>query len=401
MATKSWHLPRDTVGRPAQSPPSSRASKPRRAPRLRPASFEDHEQIDRLGSRFGLKAKGYEEWSHLWLGNPTYRAVQDRWSIGWVLEDEHGRIVGSVGNIPVSYELEGRTILATSSHAWVAEPEYRSAALLLLDHLINQRGVDLFLTTTNSAASTPGVEAFQCRRVPVGIWDESAFWITHYRGFLGSYLAFRGYPLASLVRYPLSVVLFLRDQLRRRRDQLRQRARSAEEIDIQACPAFDSRFDDFWLELRRRNRHLLLAVRTREVLEWHYRYLMSSDGLWIGTVVEGSRILAYAVFDRSDRRGLKRIRLVDFQALDGTPALLLPLLTWALDKCRTEEIHVLEYFGRWLENGEILDAVAPYRRRLPAWIFVYRANDPELAEQLKGPRAWAPTLYDGDASLVR
>ena len=80
---------------------------------------------------------------------------------------------------------------------------------------------------------------------------------------------------------------------------------------------------------------------------------------------------------------------------------ILPLLSWALSKCRDEGIHVLEHFGRWLEKGEALDGIAPYRRKLPTWIFVYRANAPGLAERLADRRVWAPSLFDGDASLVQ
>jgi hypothetical protein len=385
------------VDRTADGVPSVKRGKKRpRGPKLRPANFEDYEQIDRLGSRYGLKAKSYEEWSNLWLGNPLYQQIQAGWDIGWVLEDEDHRIVGSVGNIPVSYQFEGRTILAASSHSWVAEPEYRSAALLLLDHLINQRGVDLFVTTTNSAASTPGVDAFQCTRVPVGVWDESAFWITGHRGFVESFLTLKNYPLAKPLSYPLSAAVFLKDLLARK-------AWGAGDVEVKACPAFDERFDDFWAELKTRSPHLLLAVRTREVLEWHYKSLLSSNRLWIATVSDGSRLVAYAVFDRSDKSaiGLKRVRMVDFQSLDGGTATLLPFLSWALKKCREEGVHVMEHFGRWLEKGGLLDGIAPYRRRLPTWIYVYRANDPRLAESLRDPRVWVPSLFDGDASLVR
>jgi len=376
---------------------SAKASKQlRRAPRFRPATLEDYDQIDRLGSRYGLKAKSYEEWSHLWLGNPVYREVRESWSIGWVLEDENGRILGSVGNIPVEHEFKGRRVLAASSHAWVVEPAYRSAGLLLLDQLINQRGVDLFITTTNSAASTPGVDTFQCIRVPTGVWNESAFWITRYRGFAESILALKAYPFAMPLSYPLAAAVYLKDQFTRK-------AWKTGDVEVQACPTFDERFDDFWIELKRRNPDLLLASRTRATLEWHYKFLLLNNRLWIAAVIDGTRLAAYAVFDRRDRTqlGLKRVRLVDYQSLDGGNLLLPPLLTWALRKCRAEGIHVLEYFGRWLEKGELLDLIAPYRRSLPTWIYLYRANDPELAVRLKDPRAWVPTLYDGDASLVQ
>lgn len=368
----------------------------RRDLRIRAASFKDYEEIARLESRYGLQAKNYEEWSHLWLGNPLYRELRAGWSIGWVLEDEDHRIVGSMENIPLLYEFEGRRILAASGRAWVAEPGYRSAALLLLENVINQPHVDLYINTTSSVASTPAVSALQCSRVPMGLWDQSAFWITDYRGFLNSFLALRKYPLAKPLSYPLSAAVLLKDRLMKR-------AFDQGDVEVKACSAFDERFDDFWAESQLSSPHLLRAVRTREVLEWHHKYMLLNNRLWIATVVDGPRVIAYAVFDRRDKRavGLKRVRCIDFQSVDGGNTLLLPLLSWALRKCRDERIHVLEYFGRWLEKGEPVDDVAPYRRRLSTWIYVYRASNPELAQSLRDRRVWDPTLFDGDASLLR
>src|SRR5437879_7936669 len=37
------------------------------------------------------------------------------------------------------------------------------------------------------------------------------------------------------------------------------------DVEVQACPDFDDRFDTFWEDLKKKNRHSLLAVRTREV----------------------------------------------------------------------------------------------------------------------------------------
>jgi len=149
-------------------PPEVRRKKPRHGPKLREAHFEDYDQIAGLESRFGLTAKPYEEWVHLWQGNPLYRKLEAHWPIGWVLEDEDGKIVGSMGNIPFLYELNGRRILVASGRSWVADIAYRSASLLLLDNLIKQRDVDLYLNNTASHNSVAAVTALECSRVPVG-----------------------------------------------------------------------------------------------------------------------------------------------------------------------------------------------------------------------------------------
>jgi hypothetical protein len=385
------------VGQTASSHPSAVTAPLRRqGPALRAARFADYEQIARLQSRYGLHIDTYEEWSHLWLANPTYREVQSAWSIGWVLEDEAGRIVGCVENIPLAYELGGTKVLAATGRAWAADPEYRSAALLLLDRVINQPAVDLYLNNTFTENSAPAVSVFECTRVPVGAWDRSAFWITNRRRFAEAFLAFKRYRLAKLLSYPVSATAWLVELARQGRAR-------AGDVEVEGCPAFDERFDGFWEALRDRRPNMLLAVRTREMLAWHYRPLLSSRRLWIATVVNGPRLAAYAVFDRWDRLriGLKRVRLVDFQSLDGTTDLLWPLLSWAIRRCKAEGIHMLESVGRWLGTGEPLDEIAPYQRTLPVWTFVYRANDPELSGRLRDPHAWDPSLYDGDASLVR
>jgi hypothetical protein len=56
---------------------------------------------------------------------------------------------------------------------------------------------------------------------------------------------------------------------------------------------------------------------------------------------------AYAVFDSRDNpdAGLKRMRIVDFQSLEGDRPLR-PLLKCSLIKCRREEPHILEKY--WL-----------------------------------------------------
>ena len=366
---------------------------PGRGTRLREASRGDYEQIAALESRYGLATGSFERWHHIWLSNPTYRDLQRRWTIGWVIEDEKGQIVASIGNIPLSYELAGRKILAVSGRSWVADVGYRSKALALLDRVLNQPNVELYLNNTVNSNSANAVSVFDCSRVPVGMWGESAFWITNYQGFVERLLARKTHGLAKPLRYAFSATAFLKDRLT-------NKGLRAGDVEVKSVTGFDDRFDDFWTDLKRMNPHVLLGVRTREVLEWHFKYALLDNQLWIATVVDNTRLAAYAIFVRQDSSafGLRRIRLADFQSLGGT-VLLEPLLCWALRKCRNEGIHVLQIVGRWLEKGEFIETVAPHRRKLDAWRFIYRANNPSLAATLRDPRAWAPSLFDGDATL--
>ncbi|HXJ44465.1 MAG TPA: hypothetical protein VNH18_34580 [Bryobacteraceae bacterium] len=386
--------------------------------RVRAASLQDYPQIAALEARYGLGIKTFEEWRHLWVNNPVYRELQPDWPIGWVLEDDDKQIVASMGNIPLLYEFEGKRVLAASGRSWVADVAYRSPALLLLDYVVNQSHVDLYLNNTASQNSLAPLNALECSRVPVGVWDEIAYWVTNYRGFYRSVVAMKNYRLtrpfglpetanrpwtrmaalrcrlAKPLSYPLAAAAFLRDRLAT--TSLREG-----DVEVQPCSGFDDRFDMFWETLRRNNPHTLLALHTRDVLEWHFKHQLLANRLWIETVVDGSRLAAYAIFDKTlnSKSGFTHVRLVDYQSADHSTHLLAPLLSWALRKCRSEGVHLLEHTGRWLERGELLDTAVPYRLPTSTWSYFYRANSPQLKEALKDRQVWAPSLFDGDATL--
>jgi hypothetical protein len=391
------------------APPRAVPRRPTRAPRLRESRFEDYAQIAALESRFDLAVKPYDEWVHLWQGNPLYRELKTDWPIGWVLEDEDGKIVGSMGNIPLLFELAGRRILAASGRHWVAETEHRSTSILLLDRLITQPHIDLYVNTTVSSASVPAVKALGCCRVPVGIWDEVAYGITNYLGCFKCLVAGKnplGFPLwegswmhLKAMRALLSKLpshQFSKASLKNSMTGLREF-----DVDVIACADLDERFDNFWEDLKRNNPHMLLAVRSREFLRWHFKYAVLGNRVWIATIADGSRLIAYAIFLRTSntRTGIKQVKLVDYQSLDGSPAMLGALVSWAFERCRSEGIHILENTGRWLEKGEFFTNAAPYRRKLPAWQYFYRINNPALGAPLSDKNAWAPSLFDGDATL--
>jgi hypothetical protein len=365
--------------------------------KIRVAVFEDYNQIACLQIQNGLAARSYEDWQAAWTGNPVFKQVDGQWPIGWVLETTGGEIVGFIGNIPLAYHFRGRELVGAASSSWVVDPRYRSYSMLLKSYLMRQEGIDLIICTTVSSASESSYDrGFRFSRVPVGTWDKSAFWITNYRGFSQSALNLKSVRSSRLMSYPVSAALSCWDGLRGVR--LRDPGASCE---IRLCSEFDSRFDAFWEESKLQGTTELLAVRTRDTLAWHYRYSLLQRNVWILTASHGSRLVAYAIFDRRDNLalGLKRIRFVDFQALKGWAKELGSLLWWVLRKCREEGIHVLENDGCWLNRPGLPLIPAPYQRSLNAWMYYYKAIDKNLSDALTHPDAWAPSSFDGDASL--
>lgn len=367
-----------------------------RSPRLREASFDDHPRIAALQARHALEAKSCEEWKHLWLDNPAYKKSGTRLPIGWVLEANDKGIVGYLGNIPLLYELEGEQLLISVAHSWVVEPPYRSYALALLERYFAQTVVDLFLNATVGPAASDSFAVFGSSPVPVGAWDRSLFWITNYKGFMASWLATKQLPLTKLSGYLLSPLPFLRDLLS---GQSRRAAPSG--VELQVCLRIDDRFDTFWNVLAKQGPHILRAVRTKEVLEWHFGPALSRGRAWILSAVKNSLIVSYAIFCRYDsaKVGLKRMRVVDFQALAGYEFLIRDVMSWALERCRNDGIHMLESIGFRADKQTIMAEFSPYERMLPSWLYFYHANQRCLAEKLSNVSVWDPSQFDGDASL--
>ena len=371
-------------------------SRPRARTTIREATLADYGQIAALQIRNGLAVRSRHEWIDLWRDNPARQQTDRAWPIGWVLETSDGEIVGSIGNIPLMYQFRGRQLRAATAYGWVVDARYRAYSTWILSRLLKQEAVDLFVFSTVNSNAEPVYSAFGFLRVPVGTWHKSGFWITNYRGFALSALRKRSVPLARVISYPASGALFCVDAYRHANMPF-----GKSDCEIQQCLDFDSRFDRFWEELKQQNEEVLLAVRARETLVWHFRRAMSQQSTYILAASEGSRLVAYAIFERQDNPalGLKRVRLVDFQALHGSEEVLRSVVYWMLQECRRAGIHILEVMGCWLDRIKSPRILVPHHRTLPSWAYYYKANDKDLGEALQDPQVWAPSSYDGDASL--
>ena len=160
-------------------------------------------------------------------------------------------------------------------------------------------------------------------------------------------------------------------------------------------------FDDFWVELVRRNPDKLLAVRDAATLRWHFAGALREGHVWILTATKNGLLHAYCILKRQDHpsSGLIRMRLVDYQSLESDRDSLPGFLREAERRCASEGIHVLEHLGGDLPKTAGIDRHAPYRRKLQAWPFYYKAADPTLEIALQKPEVWDPSAFDGDTSL--
>jgi|SRR5579872_977455 len=361
---------------------------------VREAALSDYAQIAALHSRNGLEVKSQEEWEHSWVNNPVYKKVP-KWPIGWVAEI-NSEVVGFVGNIPLSYFFKGREIIGNATHSLCIDPPYRGYLIFLAKRYMKfcRTQLEYSVDSSANANSYRLLDGLKIPRVPTGDWANSVFWITDYVGFLESALERKKLP--RLLAYPGAALLKSRDNITKPGSWRRRTE------DVTPCSTFDQRFDVFWGDLKSAYPNRFLSVRSRDVLQWHFKYALAKERAWIATRTEGARITAYAIFCRVDSPEikLKRVRLVDFQSLDGTSQALIPMLAWALRQCEQQKIHMLEAYGFRPDKQSVIDRLAPYRRQLPAWFYFYKTwGNTDLEEILRDPEVWDPSHFDGDASL--
>lgn len=358
---------------------------------MRQASFSDYEAIALLETAVGLTPPSRERWLHLWQDNPAYVAIPD-WPIGWVLEDHDGRIVGCIGNIPAEYHLGGRKYVSATFVGWAVDPGYRAFSLLLVMHQLQHPSVDLQIVTTAGPMPQVLFTKLGWSRVPVGQWDQAAYWITNYAGALDGYLETKTSSAAArIVKACAAAPLQLVDRMRAAREP------AWSHYDIRWFDRVDDTFDRFWTELLELNPTRFLASRTKESVKWH----VDRMDAWILTAFDKTRLVGYAILQRKDARSVRltRMMLVDFQTLHTDPELSAAMMASALDRCRRERIHLLENVGCWLEKLQPIGNPAPQHRGLEAWCYLYKSRNPDLTRELQVPEAWYPTQYDGDGSL--
>jgi len=167
------------------------------------------------------------------------------------------------------------------------------------------------------------------------------------------------------------------------------------------CSSFDEKFDRFWSELLESNSGRFLSSRTKNTMKWHFEYSLERNDTWILTACDGSRLVGYAILQRSDRPSVRltRMMLVDFQTLVRDPALSSAMFSCALHRCRRERIHILGNVGCWIEKAQSLVSTPSKHRALGSWCYLYKASNPDLNKALQIATSWYPTQYDGDASL--
>lgn len=362
-------------------------------PEIRGATFDDYDRIVELEAAHGMASMQRDDWQRLWLGNPLWSQVGHDWPIGWVMEADDGRLVGSLINIPSRYLLRGRELLCANGRGWVVDADYRGFALALMGEYFGQPNIDLYVNTT-VGPSAADVNAALNNRIPRGDFQTFAYFATAYRGLVAKGLRKLRMPCANLFAVPAAGLLRLRDAWR-----LKSLPHTPAGVTIESLDRFDEQFDRLWVELACRKSNTLLSFRDRATLDWHFASSLRRKETWVLTASRGDQLRGYCILKLQDPDGdFRRMRLIDYQSAEPSIDLLPGLLRAAIKRCRAEGVEVLEHLGCDLTNTAAFERFAPYRRTQACWPFYYRTDDDKLAVELADPNLWEASAYDGDAS---
>jgi hypothetical protein len=362
----------------------------------REVRFSDFESVARLKERGGLAKDNPENWRRLWQENPAMATAKSQLSMGWVLETAQG-IVGYQGNVPVLYQLGGRTLVAATGAGLAIEPAYRARCIGLLASFYRQRDVDLFVITHTTASVVAQSKALHAKALPQSDYDKVLFWVLDVRQFAKVLAAKFG--LGSGME---AVGTFLASSALRvdapRRGPRRHRKFGITKIEVKDI---GSDFQALW-QRKLTEPPRLLADRSPASLRWHFTLPGSSSTVAVLCCHRFERLAGYAIvlhpIDRDT--GLRRAMLADILVEQDDPGVTETLLEAAYSNAVASGGHLFEVVGLPQHVRQILMRWNPYVRTHPTDPLIYKTTDEALARTLADDNAWYAGPFDGDATLL-
>lgn len=361
--------------------------------RVRPSTFDDAAAIAQVHERNAMGRLNTVEWRRGWEDYPFEREFRDV-PIGWVLQAEDGSIVGTLDNVHLLYEIEGRRMKACIAAGWAVDTEHRGKSLQLMTTFFRQKGIDLWLNVSASATTAEVLTALRIPRIPIPEYGVPCFWAVRPRAFAKAVLARKAIPGSAVLAWPAGLAILAGDVIRRSGRARILSGGLSGQTKIRRLPGFDDRFDSFWKEMATGPARLR-AVRTRAVLEWRFRAELASGRAYIVAAEEGGRLSGYAVMVRRQgtELGLELCDIADLQALRDEPSIIRDLLLASVKIAREARVDAVKFMTGTPVKRSPAESLRPYRYRLPFWQQYFKAS-PELKAVLTAPENWDISLFE-------
>jgi len=353
---------------------------------LRPAAFADGEAINKIHVRNGMGTFDPASWRFCWESYPFAQEFANV-PIGWVMETSDGTVVGTIGNVHMMYEMNGRRFKAAIAAAWAVDAPYRGKSLSLATTFFKQKGVELKLNGSANFTATRVLTGLGIPRIPIPNYSSPCFWAADPRAFARAALARKGIPLASVLAYPTGIALAVRDVFR-------GSGRGRLSHTVRRLQKFDDRFDQLWQSISA-GPSRLRAVRTKAVLVWRFGSVLSAGRATILVAESNDQLVGYTVLMRRDgsELGMQLYDVADLQAAGDDRTVFRDLLLGAIQLARREDVDAVKLMTGTPAKRAPANALHPYTYRLPFWQLYYKAS-PELSAALGSAEAWDFSPFD-------
>ena len=368
--------------------------------KIREVRFEDLSAVRALVKVHGWNPPTEVYWRRLWDENPVIKRLGDDLGLarGWVIEQD-GVVLGFLANVIQQFCYRGKLLTAATASSFVVAQEARGFALNLAIAFAGQRGVDLLLNTTAAAHVSDIFQFIKFKRMPQPGYGSIYYWVADGKGFIAAGLQKLGFPrgVSKVIGFVAGPFLKFVDRVRG--GSLASQPSPDFTYEIRELNDIDDEIVDLWKELCERGDQLTIA-RSPETLRWQLSIRDDSDAALI-CARKDERLLGYAAIVRvvKPHLGLVMYRLVDLVARNNELPVLDGLLRTAFDHAKREGAHILDAQGF---NRSVIGAMLatnPHCHVNQNWPYLFKTNDPALAEELECPERWYTSMLDGDTCL--
>ena len=364
--------------------------------KIREIQIEDYIQIKELHIKYNLKILNEEEWIKFWTENPCLLNANNSFPLGWVLEDNNKRIVGSLGNIPKEYYYKNKKFIIACSHAWIVEDKYRLEAFSLLKNFFSQKNIDIFMVTTANSASAKILSRYNAKKMPLQNFADIKFIVLDFEKIIYSFFKYKKLPFGKFVGKLLFYLSFI--ALYKKLNFWKKVTQPKKTV---LSEVIDNKFDEFWNTYKQDFQDKFLQSRSIHWLKWHIEKKINNNKAWIVSVIENNRLLGYAICleKNNDKIGLKRITLVDLVSLKDNEEVYFSLIKNSINEAHKRGYHVFEVIGFNNLKRKIFSKFKTFSRKMPVFPFYYKTSSSINENFLEINNSWDPNLMDGDSFL--